>query len=61
MILASQLKLLEKSKRVVFASEKGGTFLMEYPPKLLHKSHDAIDVAFPIVHGTNVEDGALQG
>ena len=53
--------LVEKSRRVVFASEKGGAFLAEYPPKFFGKSHIAIDVAFPIVHGTNVEDGTLQG
>ena len=26
-----------------------------------NKPYDYIDIAFPIVHGTNVEDGALQG
>lgn len=54
-------RLLERSKHVVFASEKGGAFLTEYPQKLLHKTHIPIDVAFPIVHGTNVEDGTIQG
>ncbi len=29
--------------------------------KCLVKSIIEIDIAFPIVHGTNVEDGALQG
>ena len=54
-------KLLEKSQHVVFAGEKGGVFLMEYPPKLFHKQITPVDVVFPVVHGTNVEDGTLQG
>ncbi|MDR1943857.1 MAG: D-alanine--D-alanine ligase [Synergistaceae bacterium] len=54
--------LLKKSRRVVCAAEGGRLLLVNYPVKRFAKSvHSAIDVAFPIVHGTNVEDGALQG
>lgn len=38
------------------------TKLVRYPMKKFGDSTEAeIDVAFPVVHGTNVEDGALQG
>jgi D-alanine-D-alanine ligase len=54
--------LLKKSRRVVGVHENGRFFLAQYPIKHFGKSvRCAIDVAFPIVHGTNVEDGALQG
>ncbi len=36
--------------------------LVQYPQKKLGKNLSIdIDVVFPVVHGTNVEDGALQG
>jgi len=55
-------ELLEKSTRIVMANENGKINLVRYPSKLFTKPiYDTIDVAFPIVHGTNVEDGALQG
>lgn len=54
--------LLKKSQRVVLISEKKRAGLMKYPLKRFGNSlYDYIDVAFPIVHGTNVEDGTLQG
>ena len=54
--------LLAKSRRVVGVREGGQHLLMQYPPRHFGSSIcGAIDVAFPIVHGTNVEDGALQG
>lgn len=54
--------LLKKSIRVIIISENEKTKLMRYPMKKFGDSTEAeIDVAFPIVHGTNVEDGALQG
>lgn len=55
-------KLLKKSTRCTFMNVDGRVKLMRYPFK---KTGDnvisEIDVAFPIVHGTNVEDGTLQG
>lgn len=38
------------------------TNLLKYPLRPFKNNlYASIDVAFPIVHGTNVEDGALQG
>ena len=55
-------ELLKQSQRVVLMSNNGKGELMKYPFKMFGKNvYDYIDVAFPIVHGTNVEDGALQG
>jgi D-alanine-D-alanine ligase len=54
--------LLKESQRVFFHREGDRFFLIRYPMKRFGSSVCAeIDVAFPIVHGTNVEDGALQG
>lgn len=55
-------KLLSQATRVTFVSENGRTRLDRLPAKRFGSSEVAgIDVAFPIVHGTNVEDGSLQG
>jgi len=54
--------LLKNSRRVIMVSDKGQVKLISYPMKLFKKPEEIIiDVAFPIVHGTNVEDGTLQG
>lgn len=54
--------LLKKSQRVIMINEGEKVSLVSYPLKKFGKNIDiAIDVAFPVVHGTNVEDGALQG
>ncbi len=54
--------LLKKSTRVIAVNEGNKTKLVCYPMKKFGDSTVVeIDVAFPIVHGTNVEDGALQG
>lgn len=54
--------LLRKSIRIVIVSEGNKTKLVRYPMKKFGDSTvNEIDVAFPVVHGTNVEDGALQG
>lgn len=54
--------LLKKGIRVFFLYEKGQLKLIRYPVKKLGSSVAAqIDVAFPVVHGANVEDGSLQG
>jgi D-alanine-D-alanine ligase len=54
--------LLKMSKRVICVRDAGRFMLAYYPAKLLgNRFHAEIDVAFPIAHGTNVEDGALQG
>ena len=54
--------LIQKSQRVIFVNENGAVNLVPYPAKKFKKEKSiAIDVAFPIVHGTNAEDGTLQG
>ncbi len=54
--------LLAKSRRVILVRDREKVCLVPYPVKLLGSSKPLeIDVAFPVVHGTNVEDGALQG
>ena len=54
--------LLADCRQVVLTNLDGRCVLLPYPMKLDYKKHiKAIDVAMPIVHGTNVEDGALQG
>lgn len=55
-------KLLQASQRIVLVRNDDKVELVKYPLKRLGSSiYDYIDVAFPIVHGTNVEDGTLQG
>lgn len=55
-------KLITNSQRVIFVKDGDHTFIEEYPSHKFKKSKRiSVDVAFPIVHGTNVEDGALQG
>lgn len=54
--------LLKKSQRVIMINENGTIQLHPYPLKKFAKNNVVeIDVAFPVVHGTNMEDGALQG
>lgn len=55
-------QLLKDSTRVILVNDGGLVKLIRYPAKRFGSSYvDYIDVAFPIVHGTNVEDGTLQG
>ena len=54
--------LLNRCDRVVFTKNEGEVRMRRFPS--MHREEDVlatIDVAFPIVHGTNVEDGILQG
>lgn len=55
-------ELLKKSVRIFLICEQGKLNLVQYPAKKFGNSVvDYIDVAFPVVHGANVEDGSLQG
>jgi D-alanine-D-alanine ligase len=55
-------ELLKKSTRIFLICEQGKCNLVQYPEKKFGNSVVAsIDVAFPVVHGANVEDGSLQG
>ena len=54
--------LLSASTRVVWEKEGHSVCLMRRPMKRFGDNKVAeVDIAFPIVHGTNVEDGVLQG
>ena len=55
-------KLVSGATRVNLINENGSFYLIRYPEKAFTKSIIAeLDVALPVVHGTNVEDGTLQG
>ena len=55
-------ELMRKCRQVIFVTQGGKTYLAPYPPRLFNrKPITMVDVVFPIGHGTNVEDGALQG
>ncbi|MDD6095617.1 MAG: D-alanine--D-alanine ligase [Clostridia bacterium] len=55
-------EMLKKSTKVTFASDGGKAYLVRCPAKKFGSNTiSEVDVAFPIVHGTNVEDGVLQG
>lgn len=55
-------QLLKKSQQVLMVPAEGRVQLLHYPLKKLGNNvEETIDIIFPIVHGTNVEDGALQG
>ncbi|MCR4615927.1 MAG: D-alanine--D-alanine ligase [Clostridiales bacterium] len=54
--------LLSSSQRVTLVYDNGRVNIIPYPSKLFSKAPlNTVDVAFPVVHGTNVEDGTLQG
>ena len=54
--------LLESSTQVTLAQVDQKVCLLRCHKKLYENMvYDTIDIAFPIVHGTNVEDGTLQG
>ena len=54
--------LLHVSTEVILAQKDGKTVLLRNNKKIYESLvYDYIDIAFPIVHGTNVEDGTIQG
>ena len=54
--------LLATATRVNLINNNGNFLLVRYPEKKFGNNVIAeLDVAFPVVHGTNVEDGTLQG
>ena len=55
-------ELLKNSIRIFLICEQGKLNMVRYPEKKIGNSIvDYMDVAFPVVHGANVEDGSLQG
>lgn len=54
--------LLNNSIEVTLAQKGDKVALLKCNKRFFEKSiYDYIDIAFPIVHGTNVEDGTIQG
>lgn len=53
--------LIKTSQRVIPVKESGHYLLVPYPHKAFGPKPLELDVALPIVHGTNVEDGTLMG
>lgn len=55
-------KLISESTQVTLAQKDNKVALIRCDKKVFENIvYDYIDIAFPIVHGTNVEDGTLQG
>ena len=53
---------LKRAARITLIGGQNTAVLQCYPPKKLGSSQiGEIDVILPVTHGTNVEDGALQG
>jgi D-alanine-D-alanine ligase len=55
-------KLLSKCQAINIINDHNEPVIIKYPGSKFSKNIiGKIDVAFPVVHGTNVEDGTLQG
>lgn len=55
-------ELLKKCRKVCLVRENGNAVMKYEASGLFRKQQtEIIDVAFPIVHGTNCEDGTIQG
>ena len=55
-------KLLKGAEEVTFIKNSGGVFMHPVNKKMFGGAKDKrIDLAFPIVHGTNCEDGTIAG
>ncbi len=55
------LSLIKRYTDNVVLYYRDGSFVLQKKNGLFKKIVKEIDIAFPIVHGTNVEDGVLQG
>ncbi len=54
--------LLKKCRKVFFVRENGNVLMKFENNSIFSKAKPvSIDVAFPVVHGTNCEDGTIQG
>lgn len=55
-------ELLKESERVVLSGDNGRAQILRYKSSMFKSNiYDYFDIAFPIVHGTDVEGGALYG
>lgn len=55
------MDLIKRYCKNVVLYQKNGSFVLQNKNGLFKSVVKEIDMAFPIVHGTNVEDGTLQG
>ena len=55
------LNLIKRYSTNVVLYYKNGSYVLQKKKGLFKSVVKEIDIAFPIVHGTNVEDGVLQG
>ena len=55
------LSLIKRYADNVVLYCKDGSYVLQKKNGLFKRVVKEIDIAFPIVHGTNVEDGVLQG
>lgn len=51
--------LIERSQRVILVYDHKQVRIVKYPFKLFSRVYDTLDLALPIVHGLNIEDGTL--
>lgn len=52
---------LKRYAKEVTLTKKGDKFILQTTKGMFRKDVTDIDIAFPIVHGNNVEDGSIQG
>lgn len=55
------LDMIKRYAKQVMLTKKDGSFVLQATKGIFQKTLFTIDIAFPIVHGNNVEDGTLQG
>lgn len=55
------IDLLKRYAKRVTLVNKDGVFLLQSTKGLFHKNVAEVDIVLPIVHGSGVEDGTLQG
>lgn len=53
--------LLERSSKITLVNDGNKVNIVKYPKPLFGGKLGTIDVAFPVMHGTNCEDGTIQG
>lgn len=55
------LDMVKRYAKQVMLCKKDGAYVLETTKGLFRRTITELDIAFPIVHGNNAEDGTLQG
>ncbi len=55
------LDMVKRYAKEVMLCKKDGAFILQSTKGIFRKKIAELDIAFPIVHGNNAEDGSLQG